>query len=143
VAIGLAGQGARVTVHARNQPRAAEVAALVSGALGEWPPARGSWDLLVNCTPIGMYPRLDETPLAADRLGGGLVYDLVYNPPITRLLQDAARVGCDTIGGLDMLAGQARHAFAWWTGASPPADVMREAAERKLSEFTAYENHIA
>jgi shikimate dehydrogenase len=143
VAIGLAGEGAQVTVHARNRHRAADVAALVSGEVGEWPPAPGAWDLLVNCTPIGMHPRVDETPLAADRLGSGLVYDLVYNPQATRLLQDATRMGCDAIGGLDMLVGQARHAFAWWTGASPAAAVMRAAAERKLAEFNTYENYVA
>jgi 3-dehydroquinate dehydratase/shikimate dehydrogenase len=135
VAIGLASSGARVTVHARNRQRASEVAALVSGSIGTWPPERGSWDLLVNCTPVGMHPNVDETPLDHRQLAPGTVYDLVYNPPTTRLLTEAARAGCTTIGGLEMLVGQARQAFEWWTGVRPPAAVMREAAVRRLSEF--------
>jgi 3-dehydroquinate dehydratase/shikimate dehydrogenase len=135
VAIALAARGAAVSVHARNARRAAEVAALVSGSVGAFPPPRGSWDLLVNCTPVGMYPHVDETPLPAGSLGPGLVYDLVYNPPATRLLREAAAAGCRTIGGLEMLVGQARKQFEWWTGVRPSAAVMRDAAVRRLEEF--------
>ena len=132
-----------MSVYARNEQRASDVAALVSGSVGTWPPARGSWDLLVNCTPIGMHPRLDETPLPAEALTGRLVYDLVYNPPTTRLLREAAGAGCATIGGLEMLVGQARQAFEWWTGTRPAAAVMRDAAVRRLAEFVEHENHVA
>ena len=55
-----------------------------------------------------------------------MVYDLVYNPPATRLLRDAAAAGCETIGGLDMLVAQAQEQFHWWTGTRPPAGVMRD-----------------
>ena len=143
VAIGLASEGALVSVHARNQQRATDVAALVSGSVGTWPPAPGSWDLLVNCTPIGMHPRVDETPLDQSQLSSGTVYDLVYNPPTTRLLREADGAGCATIGGLEMLVGQARQAFEWWTGTRPAAAVMREAAVRRLAEFVDHENHVA
>ncbi len=142
VAIGLASQNARVTVHGRDRRRAAEVAALVAGAVGGWPPEPGSWDLLVNCTPVGMHPRVNETPIPPALLTGAVVYDLVYNPPKTRLLEDAERAGCRTIGGLEMLVGQARQAFEWWTGVPPSADVMRRAAEQRLAEFVDYGNHV-
>jgi len=132
VAVALAGRGARVTVHARDRRRAEEVAALAQGLVGGWPPGPGDWDLLVNCTPVGMHPHDEETPLPARLLGRGLVYDLVYNPVRTRLLQEAARAGCRTISGLAMLIGQAREAFEWWTGRRPPVDVMREAALARL-----------
>jgi shikimate 5-dehydrogenase len=66
----------------------------------------------------------------------------VYNPPTTRLLREAARAGCPTIGGLDMLVGQARQAFEWWTGVRPSAAVMRAAALNKLAEFEPYEHHV-
>jgi 3-dehydroquinate dehydratase/shikimate dehydrogenase len=146
VAIGLASIGARVSVHARNPARAADVAALAAGSVGPWPPERGSWDLLVNCTPVGMHPHVDQSPVDRDDLRNerspGTVYDLVYNPPETRLLREAAAAGCRTIGGLDMLVGQARQAFEWWTGVRPPASVMRDAAVQKLSEFVDHENHV-
>ncbi len=139
VALAAASEGAVVTVHARDARRAAAVAALALGQVGEWPPPPGSWDVLVNCTPIGMYPHVDETPLPAAALarahGAGLVYDLVYNPTETRLLREARAASCDTIGGLDMLVGQAVEQFVWWTGVRPDAAVMRAAATERLAEF--------
>jgi 3-dehydroquinate dehydratase/shikimate dehydrogenase len=143
VAIALASRGALVSVHARRNQSAAAVADLVSGSVGAWPPNRGGWDLLVNCTPLGMHPLVDGTPLDEAQLSAGTVYDLVYNPPVTRLLREAAQAGCATIGGLEMLVGQARQAFEWWTGVRPTADVMREAAAARLAEFVNHENHDA
>jgi shikimate 5-dehydrogenase len=135
--------GAAVSVHARSRARAEDVAVLASGRVGPWPPEPGSWDVLINCTPIGMRPRLDETPVPLAALTGRLVYDLVYNPPATRLLREAATAGIPTIGGLDMLVAQAQEQFRWWTGTQPPQGVMRAAAEKGLLEFTADENHLA
>jgi shikimate 5-dehydrogenase len=63
-----------------------------------------------------------------------LVYDLVYNPPQTRLLRDAAAAGLGTLGGLDMLVEQARRQFEIWTGVLPAADVFTNAAVRRLAE---------
>jgi len=131
-----------VTIHARNADRAIDTATTVGVRAAAWPPASGAWDLLVNCTPVGMYPHIDESPLPASALSGRYVYDLVYNPPVTRLLRDAAAAGCTTFGGLDMLVGQAQEQFSWWTGIKAPAGVMRAAAERKLTEFIADENHV-
>jgi shikimate dehydrogenase len=135
VAIALATSGAQVCVHARNPQQAADVAALVAGAVGPWPPQPGSWDLLVNCTPIGMHPHVNDTPMPAGLLTTGTVYDLVYNPQRTRLLEEAERAGCRTLGGLEMLVGQARQAFEWWTNVRPSAAVMRDAAIDKLTQF--------
>lgn len=136
VALALGSNGARVTVHARDADKAARVASLADGHAGEWPPRLGSWDLLVNCTPIGMHPHVGQTPVPAEALGTGLVYDLVYNPPQTRLLREAAAAGCGTIGGLDMLVAQAEAQFEWWTGVRPPAGVMHAAASARLSEWS-------
>ena len=85
--------------------------------------------------PVGMHPGVDGTPIARRHLGPGTVYDIVYNPQTTRLMKEAAGAGCRTIGGLEMLVGQARQAFEWWTGVRPSAEVMRDAAIRKLWEF--------
>ena len=142
VAVAAASREGIVTVHARDRERAARVAAIVGGKVGDWPPAADSWDVLVNCTPIGMHPQVDETPVARADLRAGLVYDLVYNPMDTRLLRAAASMGCGTIGGLDMLVGQAMEQFHWWTGTRPPAAVMRAAALKRLAEFRSDENHV-
>jgi 3-dehydroquinate dehydratase/shikimate dehydrogenase len=142
VAVALASGGAEITVHARNRAAAEDVAMLVSGRAGSWPLEPNSWDLAINCTPMGMRPRVADTPIPIEAMTGRLVYDLVYNPPVTTLLRDATRMGIQTIGGLDMLVAQAHEQFQWWTETRPPAGVMRTAAEKRLAEFNAHENHL-
>jgi 3-dehydroquinate dehydratase/shikimate dehydrogenase len=142
VAVALASAETTVRLHARDRARAEAVAAATSAEVGDWPPTPGTWDLLVNTTPVGMHPRVGTTPVPKEQLTGRYVYDLVYNPPITQLLRDAAEMGCQTIGGLDMLVAQAHEQFQWWTGMRPPAGVMREAALRRLAEFAQHENHV-
>ena len=133
-----------MTVCGRRADRAAAVAALADGMTGSAPPAPGTWDLLVNTTPIGTAPRQDESPVPAGALAGGrTVYDLVYNPRRTRLLEEAARVGCETIGGLDMLVAQAHHQFSWWFGAGPPAGLFHDVASATLRESTRGEENPA
>ena len=88
-----------------------------------------------------MHPDLEATPVPQDQLTGKLVYDLVYNPPVTRLLREARASGCDTMNGLEMLVAQAQAQFEWWTGQRPDGATMRTAAERRLAELTADEHH--
>jgi 3-dehydroquinate dehydratase/shikimate dehydrogenase len=142
VAVAMASGGAGVRIHARNRAQAEEVAALTSATVAPWPPEPGSWDLLINCTTVGMYPHVDETPLAADQLTGRHVYDLIYNPPVTRLMREATAAGCQVIGGLEMLVAQAHEQFRWWTGRRPPPGVMREAALERLAEFGRDEHYV-
>jgi 3-dehydroquinate dehydratase / shikimate dehydrogenase len=131
VAVALASAGSSVTVYGRNRGKAKDVAALAGGTAGTFPVAPNSWDLLVNTTPVGMFPDADETPFEG-AFDGRIVYDLVYNPMETRLLKEAAAAGCETIGGLDMLVAQAEDQSEWWIGRRPPAGLMREAAVRSV-----------
>jgi 3-dehydroquinate dehydratase/shikimate dehydrogenase len=142
VAAALSSSHAHVTVHARNPLRAQEIATTASCASAPLPPEPGSWDLLVNCTPVGMHPHVDDTPLDAALLTGRCVYDLVYNPTNTRLLREAKAAGCQTIGGLEMLVAQATEQFEWWTGRKPLGGIMREAALKRLAEFMRHENYV-
>lgn len=128
VAQGLRSAGARVSIAARDERRAGEIARLCAATVGSWPPAGGSWDVLVNTTPVGTAPNVDDSPLPNGPFSGELVYDLVYNPLETRLMRDAHAAGCRTIGGLEMLVAQAERQFEWWTGHAPPAGVMHDAA---------------
>jgi len=141
VASGLRSRGARVSVHARRPEAAQALAEAAQVSAGAWPVPRGSWDLLVNTTPVGTHPDVDRSPVDAKDLSGGLagglVYDLVYNPRPTRLLRDAAAAGCRTLDGLDMLVAQAVRQFAWWTGVTPDARVLHDAAERRLAAMAA------
>mgnify|MGYP003315091144 FL=1 len=112
--------------------QARSVSRSVGAEFGQMPPAAESGDLLVNTTPVGTYPNGEESPVPDGALNNGLVYDLVYNPEITRLLAQASDAGCDTIGGLEMLVAQAREQFAWWTGVEVPEGVFNEAAKLEL-----------
>ena len=137
VAVALAGRGAQVSVCARNVEKASGVAGLIGGEAAPLPPPAGSWDLLVNTTPIGTYPDVEETPLPGGPFDGRVVYDLVYNPRETRLMAEARAAGCTAIGGLPMLVAQACRQFEWWTGSAAPLDVFQQAAERRLAAMEA------
>lgn len=90
-------------------------------------------DLLVNTTPIGMRHGPSGTPLPAAFISADLmVYDLVYNPPQTQLLLDAARVGARTLNGLPMLVYQGAAAFELWTGRRAPIGLMMKRADEAL-----------
>lgn len=135
VALALKERGALVTIVSRRNAQARDTAALAGVAAGPSPVPHGSWDLLVNATPVGTAPAVDESPLPAAAIDGAIVYDLVYNPPRTRLMADAAARGCRVIGGLEMLVAQAQAQSAWWTGVRPPADILRDAARARLEEM--------
>jgi shikimate dehydrogenase len=142
VTMALASNGCSVRLHARNREQALEVARLTPVEVGPWPPEPGTWDLLINTTPVGMYPHEEDTPIAKEQLTGRCVYDLVYKPPMTRLLREATAMQCQTIGGLEMLVAQGREQFQWWTGSKPRAGVMREAALKRLAESARDENYL-
>ena len=74
--------------------------------------------ILINITPIGMYPNVENTPLpeSVKIPSSTLVYDTIYNPLETRLLVEAAKQGCKTVNGLDMLIIQGIKSLHWWTG---------------------------
>lgn len=137
VAVALASRGARVTIRALDIEitLAGQIAAMVGGEAGPLPPPPGTWDLLINATPVGTYPKMDESALEGAVLDGQAVYDLVYNPAKTRLLRDAEAAGCMTVGGLDMLVAQAQLQFEWWTGQRVASSVMKEAATKRLREM--------
>jgi len=135
VAEGLHEAGARVSIAARSRERGMETARLTAAAVADWPPPSGSWDLLVNATPVGMAPDTTASPLPDGPFAGDFVYDLVYNPPDTQLLRDARAAGCRTLGGLEMLIAQAELQFEWWTGQRPGDRVMRDAARSALRQL--------
>jgi len=90
-------------------------------------------DLVVNCTSVGMSPNIGVSPLPEEAIRGGqTVYDLVYNPPETRLLADARAAGARAINGVRMLVHQGAYSFRLWTGIQPPLDVMEAAVMEGL-----------
>jgi shikimate dehydrogenase len=148
IAFALADHGAELTILNRKQELdwAVALAAKVGKACGKeigaleldsinLKKALARVDVLVNATSVGMFPKIEETPVTADLLRPGLVvYDIVYNPAETKLLREARQVGAQTIGGLDMLIGQGAAAFELWTGQKAPVDIMKQAAVKALNE---------
>lgn len=125
-------QGAAVEVSARRTDRARSLAAALNVGVSQWPPT-GVWDVLVNATPVGTWPDVKASPIPCEALRGGLVYDLVYNPPETALLRSARAAGLETIGGLEMLVTQACLQCEWWTGREAPAAVIDRAARDRIA----------
>ncbi|MCH7706601.1 MAG: shikimate dehydrogenase, partial [Chloroflexi bacterium] len=108
--------------------------ALDEGALS----ALDGWDLIVNCTTLGMRHSAgeSETPIPASLIPpDALVCDLVYNPQETPLLRAAAQAGARTLGGLPMLVYQGAEAFRLWTDREPPIEVMFDAARQALADM--------
>jgi len=133
VVAALVSRGALVTVHARRRDQAQALAPSLGADTGEWPPAPGSWDVLVNCTPLGGAGQREESPLPRASVTGPLVYDLTYGAGPSALLRDARAAGCLTIDGLPMLIAQAERQFEWWTGQRPEPGVMAAAVRRRIA----------
>lgn len=88
-----------------------------------------TFHLLVNTTPIGMFPNIDYSPLPENMSLSKhtMIYDLVYNPRETQLVRDARLQGLQATTGLGMLIEQAALAFEKWTGHNPPKDILFDA----------------
>jgi shikimate dehydrogenase len=134
IAFGILAEGCRVTLTDLDEPRAAvlardlQVEAIALNALDQCPAA-----ILVNATPVGMEPQVDDLPLNPDLLGRyRLVMDIVYKPLETRLLREAKARGAATLDGLQMLIHQATAQFELWTGKPAPLAVMSRAAYEAL-----------
>ncbi|OYT72858.1 MAG: shikimate dehydrogenase [Chloracidobacterium sp. CP2_5A] len=137
VVCGLADAGAAVTVFARNPARASALGERFGVSVAPLDRFRGAdFDGLVNTTPVGLAGSAEEAacPVAPDRLDGlAWVYDLVYRPRLTPLLQAAGQRGIAGLDGLPMLVAQAAEQFARWTRRSAPEQVMLAAAECALA----------
>jgi len=90
-----------------------------------WTTEADQVELIINATPIGMIPDVDQSPIEEhekDALIGKIVYDIVYKPIDTKLLQYGRQVMAETIDGVGMLVNQGAEAFRLWTGLEFPTD---------------------
>ena len=91
--------------------------------------------VLVNASGVGMYPKLEATPVEKNLLYKELlVCDITYNPLKTRLLLDAEDVGCQTMNGIGMVVNQGIKGFALVTGRPEPVEIMREAMNKIVEQ---------
>src|SRR5262249_37300152 len=94
-------------------------------------------ELLINCTPVGMHPNVDESPIHPSFLKPGLmVFDTVYTPETTLLVREARNRGCHVITGVDLFVRQAALQFQLFTSQDAPLDLFRTVVKRALSPVT-------
>ncbi|MFI5381353.1 MAG: type I 3-dehydroquinate dehydratase [Tepidisphaerales bacterium] len=137
----LAHYRATTVVYNRTLERAEELAAEFTGRTGKVvaaPLAKlcdSCCQIYINTTSVGMHPNVNESPVG-DKLpkwsSDTLVFDTIYNPMRTRLLQQAEEAGARTISGVEMFVRQAVGQFEAWTGKPAPADVFRQVIESRL-----------
>lgn len=138
VAYGLHREGALVIVASRTYDKGLRMAEDIGCRAVDWN-ARNSVnaEIVINCTPIGMYPQIDEMPVHVSALKPGLmVMDMVYNPETTMLVRQARERGCKVATGVEMFVRQAARQFQLFTSQEPPLEEMRQAVKRVLSPIT-------
>ena len=143
IVAGFAHYGATVVVYNRTFEKAEALAEQFNGQTGKVVAARpeklcdSCCHVFINCTPIGMHPNVDDTPIpsAAQTKGWGpgtVVFDTIYNPIETRLLREAREAGCITVAGTEMFVRQAADQFTQWTGLDAPRKVFESVLIDKL-----------
>ncbi|MEZ4666622.1 MAG: shikimate dehydrogenase [Anaerolineae bacterium] len=141
---GLAREGSRVLVVNRTLEKANVMLADLAISAGIFDVNTCTLDeaveqspsLIVNTTPVGMWPNVDESPwINGVAFPENIVlYDMIYRPQRTRLMEMAEAHGGQAVSGLGMLVRQGAAAFKIWTGLEPPIDVMFKAAQEALQE---------
>ncbi len=146
IVAGFAHHGAAVTVYNRTLERATELArsfgdgqADSAGKVVASPldSLRDSdCEVFINCTPIGMHPKVGASPVPDEVVErwkpGTVVFDTIYNPVETRLLKRAKAAGCVTIPGTEMFVRQAQGQFELWTGQPAPVEVFARVLKEGL-----------
>jgi 3-dehydroquinate dehydratase / shikimate dehydrogenase len=138
----LAHYGATVVVYNRTLDRAQSLAAEFTGKSGKVVAAPmeklcdSCCHIYINTTSLGMHPNVDASAFGDDppKLEPEtLVFDTVYNPPLTKVLRQAQAAGAKTISGVEMFVRQAAEQFQTWTGTAAPTQMMRKVVMERLS----------
>lgn len=135
IGLGVMRSGAALVIASRTQDRARRLAEELMCRFTSWE-NRGSEsvDLLINCTPVGMHPNVNETPFPShwfrEEMG---VFDTIYNPEQTLMLKEAKERGCRTVSGIEMFIRQAAAQFERFTGKSVDLADLRETLRRGIS----------
>jgi 3-dehydroquinate dehydratase/shikimate dehydrogenase len=136
VCYALSSRSVKIVVAARNFSKAEELAKKWQGTAVEWKDRTSvQSDMLVNCTPLGMHPNVNETPFDSDFINRAMiVFDAVYNPEQTLLIKDARKKECSVVTGVDMFVRQAAQQFKLFTQTESPTlmDLMREVVRKSI-----------
>lgn len=132
---GLSALGCRITLFGRSVDKTKSLAEEFAALAADWD-ARSTrtGEIIINTTTVGMWPAVDESPLSADALSGcRLVFDLIYNPLESALLEQARNAGIAALNGLDMFVRQAAMQFEIWTGLKPDLCDAHTVLENEIS----------
>jgi 3-dehydroquinate dehydratase/shikimate dehydrogenase len=133
VMYGLQRRGAKTTIASRTRSRAQFLADTFGGKCIEWQARHAPTEILVNCTPIGMHPNVDESPFNKSHFKPNMVvFDTVYNPESTLLLKEARSHGCKIVTGVEMFIRQAELQFLLFTGQEASGTRMRDTLKRAI-----------
>lgn len=137
IAWGLHSRGAKLVISSRTLNRAEHLANELGGDCSavEWDDRYDvECDMLINGTPIGMHPKVDETPFDGEALKPQMVvFDTIYNPEQTLLIKHARRAECKLITGVDMFVRQAAYQYKLFAGREPQPGLMRKAIKEATS----------
>ncbi|MFN3467880.1 MAG: shikimate dehydrogenase, partial [Candidatus Brocadiales bacterium] len=136
IAFGLKGKGADITVVNRTEDRARRLVRELGCRYERFEDiTKTDGEVLINTTSVGMYPRMDATPVPPEVLRPGMwVFDVVYNPLKTRLLREAEKRGCLTLDGLKMFLYQAALQLRLFLEIDPPIHLMEKIILEALDE---------
>ena len=134
IVYGLRRRGVEVVVAGRTISRARFLADTFGAKAVDWKNRHSvEFDILVNCTPVGMHPNVDESPFDKHHLKPSMVvFDTVYNPENTLLLKHAKSQSCRTITGATMFIRQAALQYKLFTGKEAPVKLMGEVFRRAI-----------
>lgn len=135
IGAGVLKNGAILMIASRSIARSKELAEKLGCQHVLWENRGAQYaDVLINCTPVGMHPNVEDSPFADNWLREGtLVFDTIYNPENTLLIKRAKQRECRTVTGLEMFIRQAAAQFELFTGQAAPIEQMRETLRRELS----------
>jgi len=134
IVAGLAHYGAEIIIYNRTVSRGEKLA---NEFACRWAPLDALRDtraeIIINCTSVGMHPKVEAAPLERIPASVKVVFDTIYNPIETRLLAEARASRCLCVTGLDMFVNQAVAQFELWTKRPAPREMMRQVVMDCLS----------
>ena len=135
IAFGLKRRKANIYICARDYRKSEALANALKCDSIDWSKrANFETSVLINCTPVGMFPKMDETPFEEDWFEKStIVFDTIYNPEQTLFIKLARKANCPTITGVDMFVLQASEQFELFTGKKPNVEKIRYELKRSTS----------
>lgn len=135
IGLGVTRRGGVLVIASRTADRAKTLAESLACRQVTWENRGAEYaDILINCTPVGMHPNVNETPFQENWLRDEMiVFDTIYNPEQTLLLKEARAHRCRTVSGIEMFVRQAAAQFQRFTGQPAPLETLKETLRHGIS----------